>query len=518
MMRLVAVRTILRKHDRWSGRLALVSLALVSLASACHLLGGYSDFDFDANGKQGAGGSAGGSTGGSTGSGGGESSTTISSGGGENKLCDKAGDCTSPKICKQGSCLLSTAWAQHLPAPGELVVNHVAVSTGGQVRVAGDEDGSALFIAQLDATSGNLLNQPSASYSGSADSRTASGVSSNLVTGTLEGTIDFGEGQKSAVGEDILLVGLNNSFTTSGKLYGGSGNQTGAAVAVAASGTAFILGDFDTSFEVGTGTVTNQGSRDVFLMTVASNGNPSNLQGFGTSATERAYDVIVDGSDNLIMAMGIGANHTLDFGDGDLATGVAIVKYSAATTFQWSFGYGNPTPFIQPSARALAADDAGNILIAGNYMVAFNIGTDMHGTPPGSKDNIYLAKLEPSGAFGWSRTFGDAETDSCRAIAVDGDGNIMLVGSFSGTIDFGGGLLTAVDDNPNAFVAYFNTAGEHIFSQRFGSDATARAVAYSSQGSAGFIVAGTFNGSLDLSSGGLQAGSTSDGFVAHFVP
>ena len=43
----------------------------------------------------------------------------------------------------------------------------------------------------------------------------------------------------------------------------------------------------------------------------------------------------------------------------------------------------------------------------------------------------------------WSNRFGSSDLDEGRAIAVDVDGDVLVTGSFNGTVNFGGGPLTS---------------------------------------------------------------------------
>src|SRR3989442_13362586 len=63
-------------------------------------------------------------------------------------------------------------------------------------------------------------------------------------------------------------------------------------------------------------------------------------------------------------------------------------------------------------------------------------------TSAGSLDT-FLAKFNPSGAHLWSKRFGSTGSDSSTNVAVDGSGNVVMAGSFSGTVDFGSGPLTS---------------------------------------------------------------------------
>ena len=53
---------------------------------------------------------------------------------------------------------------------------------------------------------------------------------------------------------------------------------------------------------------------------------------------------------------------------------------------------------------------------------------------------MFVAKFDAAGKHLWSQRFGDIGS---YAIAVDRADNVLVTGSFEGTVDFGGGTLTS---------------------------------------------------------------------------
>jgi hypothetical protein len=63
----------------------------------------------------------------------------------------------------------------------------------------------------------------------------------------------------------------------------------------------------------------------------------------------------------------------------------------------------------------------------------------------------------------WSKRFGDSGDQTVLAIAVNGDGNMGLTGTYTGTLDLGGGPLQG-DFEACSFVASLDAAGHHRWS------------------------------------------------------
>ncbi len=66
----------------------------------------------------------------------------------------------------------------------------------------------------------------------------------------------------------------------------------------------------------------------------------------------------------------------------------------------------------------------------------------------------------------WVKNFGGGNADYIRGVAVDSDGNVVLTGTFSGTINFGGSDLTSESDSA-IFLVKLKPTGEHIWSTKF---------------------------------------------------
>jgi hypothetical protein len=83
--------------------------------------------------------------------------------------------------------------------------------------------------------------------------------------------------------------------------------------------------------------------------------------------------------------------------------------------------------------------------------------------------DIFVAKYAGSdGHHIWSTRFGDVSNDAGNAVAVDATGNVVVTGSFSGIVNFGGGSLTSSAATADIFLAKFSSSGNHVWSKRFG--------------------------------------------------
>jgi hypothetical protein len=134
---------------------------------------------------------------------------------------------------------------------------------------------------------------------------------------------------------------------------------------------------------------------------------------------------------------------------------------------------------------------------------------------------MFLAKLDPKGACLWSERFPGKLEQRNIHVAVAPSGEIIVGGLFFGTIDFGGGVLDApkvkslVDGR--LFLARFDAEGKHLWSTRFGK-ATAKGVQIAVEEGGGFVLGGSFRGTLDFGGGPLTSEGNEDIYLARLDP
>jgi hypothetical protein len=116
-----------------------------------------------------------------------------------------------------------------------------------------------------------------------------------------------------------------------------------------------------------------------------------------------------------------------------------LTKFDSSGSFVWARKWGGSGDDI---AAGVAIDFFGDVYVIGHYSdtVDFDPGsaTDDH-TSNGLFD-VFVTKLDSSGAFKWARTWGGSGWDRGLGIAVDKSGNIFASGSFMGTVDFDPGF------------------------------------------------------------------------------
>ncbi|WP_437499514.1 hypothetical protein [Sorangium sp. So ce1099] len=164
----------------------------------------------------------------------------------------------------------------------------------------------------------------------------------------------------------------------------------------------------------------------------------------------------------------------------------------------------------------VAADAGGNVLVVGTFGSTINFG-DGPLTSPGRVD-AFVAKLDPGGATLWSRAFGGSDWDGAFSVASDSLGNIVVVGQFSRTAAFGATSLASAGVY-DAFVAKLDPSGNLLWVRQFGDALWQDAQAVGVDGADNIVVAGVYNGAIDFGTGPLvNATGSTKAYVAKLDP
>lgn len=161
---------------------------------------------------------------------------------------------------------------------------------------------------------------------------------------------------------------------------------------------------------------------------------------------------------------------------------------------------------------AIGLDAAGNIFIGGGFRLSGYFG-DAFLNSNGVSDVFMASYRESNGSHRWSQSYGGSDSDSVDDLAIDSNGDIIIVGNYAGTVNFGGSSDLAGSGN-NLFVAkYDGTTGAHIWSLGFDL-ALDGSVAIDSNNDV--IVTGLYTGETSLGGPTLPYVGSFDAFVAKF--
>lgn len=486
---------------------------------------------------------------GSSGVGGSESTSSGMSSSGSMPICDGNPTMGTPQWAQKNAddTNAQNALAVTVDPAGNVIVTG---SYSGKLTLGGKtaevmNASNALFVAKFSADGAAqwVHGYAATTFSGLHTSPHAAGqgvvvdaLGDVYVVGNIYGAMNFGGGVsfQSAGGQfgDVFLLKIDSSGNTlAGKRIGDpAGTQIccdfdhtarGIALLKSTSGDRVaIIGQGQNVIDVGDGKTVQGGGKNVGFVAVyaASTLTAQFVSAFGDGTVEQAaYGVAYDKNKDLLVAGNTAGLITFPGGVTATPAGaqgafVAKIKGDGSGT-TWAKVFGSSTA----GAVGVATDPTGDVFITGNHKGDIDFGGGVLANPNG--DNVFVARLDNAGAHVWSKTFGDSKAQQPRGIAVDAGGRPIVVGDYTGKIDFGNGALTA--NNQDAFIAKLDTHGCEVWSKSLGDASVQSAAGVAVDTSGNAVFTGLLFGSITLGATTLTAGAgeaAGDMFVAKVGP
>ncbi len=152
---------------------------------------------------------------------------------------------------------------------------------------------------------------------------------------------------------------------------------------------------------------------------------------------------------------------------------LALLVMFSSNAFSQVPAFYQPSMFGDPGGnemiKASVGDSDGNLYVVGSFSgTSFSLGSATL-TNNGMSD-VFIAKYNRAGAFVWAESAGGTEADTATGIAKDSHGNIYMVGNFrSSSITFGTTSLTNNGSFTNdMFIVKFDPAGGIIWAHSAG--------------------------------------------------
>ncbi len=277
-------------------------------------------------------------------------------------------------------------------------------------------------------------------------------------------------------------------------------------------GNVYVTGYYSGYFNFDGYELYGDGTEDMFVTKFDALGTPLWSEGFGVSGNQRGLAIALDDLGNVYVA---GSNDgAIDFGQGQIyavsASDSFLAKLDADGTPLWGYGYASD---MAQSVSALAVDSSRNVILVGGFQGSVDFGAgDL--TSAGNTD-VFVVKFDTDGVFQWNKQFGDVSSQTATGVDVDPDDNIVVCGTFFGSVDFGGGGVTSAGF-ADVFLLELAANGDWVWNETFG-DANPQGVSWVDVDDQGRIaLTGTFKGTVDFGSGSLSSTAANAAYVATY--
>jgi len=116
---------------------------------------------------------------------------------------------------------------------------------------------------------------------------------------------------------------------------------------------------------------------------------------------------------------------------------------------------------------------SGDLIVAGHFSGEAVFGNTVLNSS-GLQD-VFVARLSPSGEVVWAASGGGAQTDTVNGITLDSSNNVYLAGSTYGNVQFGGVSNNGNSSNLDGYVARLNANGQWAWVNRISGSGADRA-------------------------------------------
>lgn len=144
-----------------------------------------------------------------------------------------------------------------------------------------------------------------------------------------------------------------------------------------------------------------------------------------------------------------------------------VAKYDHSGTPQWFRQFGSPDEDVILSIEA-GTNGSDNCYFTGYFNSTMSVN-GINLVSAGMWD-VFFGKLAPNGDLLWLKRFGGPLNDIGYGITVDHQDNVIVVGWFADTIDFGGGISISSYGGSDMFVAKFDPLGNCLWAKHGGDE------------------------------------------------
>jgi|GEM_PF-1658858 len=297
-------------------------------------------------------------------------------------------------------------------------------------------------------------------------------------TGAHSGEIDFDPGPgtymlgNSDLEYNIFISKLDNNgnFIWAKEIQGSTdiAATTGTSIAVdPINGNVYTTGQFygTCDFDPGNGidNITSNGSADIFLLKLDSNGNHIWAHHIGGNAIDYCPSIALGSPGNEKIYLSGGFSETVDFDPGSSvfnltsAFDLFVCKLDSSGNFIWARSLGGASGISYYTGSYLCVDTLHRetVSLTGGFLgtADFDPGPETFLLTSNGGTDIFLSKIDSSGNFIFVKTAGGAGNDAAISLALDHDSKFLITGNYeSPTLPFDETTLTNTDD-PNVFVA-----------------------------------------------------------------
>lgn len=333
------------------------------------------------------------------------------------------------------------------------------------------------------------------------------------VTGYFSGTANFSSIQVISNGDRDFFIA---KYDKTGKPVwvkqgGGTSEDYGNAIATDVTGNIFITGIFRGKMNIGDIKYNSKGDKDIYLIKYNSNGDILWSTTGGGSLADETTSIVTDGKGNCYIAgdfEGL-AEFNKKMIESIGKKDVFLAKYDSDGHIQWLNRGGSATG--DEHLSSIATDNSDNLYVTGYFSGLANFGA-LELKNKGSYD-IFLVKYSTDGREVWAKQTGGKGDEHARALKLDKEGNIYVVGEFNVDFTFGENNIKQLGDW-DIFILKYSNSGDMLSGLQIGGMGYDKAYGIELDDMSNIFITGYFSKAITIGITSLSSVDADDGFVA----
>jgi len=264
--------------------------------------------------------------------------------------------------------------------------------------------------------------------------------------------------------------------------YGSGDDDYGQGIAVDGSGNVYVTGHSYATW--GSPLHAYSGGYDIFVLKLNSSGTYQWHTFYGSSNVDEGRAIAVDGSGNVYVTGRSNVTWGSPLHAHSGYDDIFVLKLNSSGTYQWHTFYGSSS---YDYGQGIAVDGSGNVYVTGHSYATW--GSPLHAYSGGY--DIFVLKLNSSGAYKWHTFYGSSGDDFGQGIAIDGSGNVYVTGVSAATWSAPGAPLHAYSGANDIFVLKLGTfSGAYQWHTFYGSSGDDQGYGIAVDGSGNVYVTG----------------------------
>jgi hypothetical protein len=341
-----------------------------------------------------------------------------------------------------------------------------------------------------------------------------------FIAGSFSERIEFGGAPLRCKGvHDVFLAKLDpDGEHLWSRSYGDAQDQICLKVEPDGKGGAFLAGYFRGAFDLGGRPMRSYPDKAAFVGRVDERGRRIWNEQFGHIYDFVQPGLALEPGGGIALTSGSDptrelTGRTTPHAKREMDLGAIVARYDAGGKRLWRRRFGGGSDWL---ITRVGLFPNGDLAIGGSYSGELDFGGATYRAT--SLSELFLARLAADGGHVWSQRFKGGRSAYLVGLEVLGDGRVVLVGQYDGgPIDLGLGPLPIASTSA-VFAAELDQNGAPLWSRAFDGPDIQFPGGTALDANGDVVIAGTFAGSIDFDGFSLTSRGDEDVFIVKIAP